>query len=179
MDLEFAAERYEQRYRKMQEERSAASAEKNVAAQGGNVPSDCADEAFALPAIDLSPVREEGRWIIPTERIVKEMADAMLQHRTSLPSGNPQQKGFTDRLAWQFHRMLADAVIECVCAVSRESGVQTAALSGGCFQNRLLLAMTEQGLTERGFTVLRHHLVPPNDGGIALGQAVIAAQKTV
>ena len=190
MDLEFAAERHEQRCRKVQEERSAASAEEIHAAQCGNVPSECADEAFALPAVELSPVREDGRWIMPTERIVKEMADAMLQHRTSVPAGDPQQKasmpaddpqqkGFTDRLAWQFHRMLADAVIECVCAVSRESGIQTAALSGGCFQNRLLLAMTEQGLTERGFTVLRHHLVPPNDGGIALGQAVIAAQKTV
>ena len=57
-----------------------------------------------------------------------------------------------------------------------ESGTETAALSGGCFQNRLLLSFVEKGLAEAGMKVLIHHLVPPNDGGIALGQAVAARQ---
>jgi hydrogenase maturation protein HypF len=43
------------------------------------------------------------------------------------------------------------------------------------FQNRLLLSLTDTMLQARGFNVLRHSLVPPNDGGIALGQAVYAA----
>ena len=75
-------------------------------------------------------------------------------------------------LAWNFHRGLADQICE-VCRISRaDTGIHIAALSGGVFQNRLLLEMTEESLVEMGFTVLRHHLVPPNDGGIALGQAV-------
>jgi hydrogenase maturation protein HypF len=48
------------------------------------------------------------------------------------------------------------------------------ALSGGVFQNRLLLRLTSTGLIEKGFKVFAHHLVPCNDGGISLGQAVIA-----
>ena len=50
------------------------------------------------------------------------------------------------------------------------------ALSGGVFQNRLLLRMVEEGLEKEHFTVLRHHLIPANDGGIALGQAAYAMQ---
>ena len=44
-------------------------------------------------------------------------------------------------------------------------------MSGGVFQNRLLLRLTEEGLAQEGFDVLRHHMIPPNDGGIAIGQA--------
>jgi hydrogenase maturation protein HypF len=48
------------------------------------------------------------------------------------------------------------------------------ALSGGVFQNRLLLRLTLAALKREGFEVLTHRLVPPNDGGVSLGQAVIA-----
>ena len=54
------------------------------------------------------------------------------------------------------------------------SGCNKAALSGGSFQNRLLLELTDHMLLEQGFEVLKHQLLPPNDGGIALGQAVYA-----
>ena len=47
--------------------------------------------------------------------------------------------------------------------------------SGGCFQNGLLLALARQRLEEAGFAVYSHSLVPPNDGGLSLGQAVVAA----
>ena len=60
-------------------------------------------------------------------------------------------------------------------AVREETGLTTAALSGGVFQNRLLLRLCGQTLQQLGFTVLKHSTVPPNDGGIALGQAVYAA----
>ena len=50
--------------------------------------------------------------------------------------------------------------------------LNTVALSGGVFQNRLLLELTETKLTNAGFKVLRHHLLPPNDGGICVGQAL-------
>ena len=44
-------------------------------------------------------------------------------------------------------------------------------MSGGVFQNRLLLHLTEERLMKEGFEVLRHRMIPPNDGGIAIGQA--------
>ena len=52
--------------------------------------------------------------------------------------------------------------------------LNTVALSGGVFQNHLLTELTTAELQERGFTVLRHSLLPPNDGGICLGQAAAA-----
>lgn len=75
-----------------------------------------------------------------------------------------------------FHRQLADQITEA-CRWERDrSGLTVCALSGGCFQNRLLLEMVQDSLERDGFRVLTHSLVPPNDGGIALGQAVAAMQ---
>jgi len=76
-------------------------------------------------------------------------------------------------LAALFHDQLAEAL--CHAAVAATGGVQTVGLSGGVFCNERLTG-TVMGLLEaRGLTVLRHELAPPNDGGIALGQAAIAA----
>ena len=62
-----------------------------------------------------------------------------------------------------------------LCQVFRKkSGLSQVALSGGCFQNAILLAGLSRRLGDRGFDVLTHENVPANDGGIALGQAVIA-----
>jgi hydrogenase maturation protein HypF len=71
----------------------------------------------------------------------------------------------------RFHRMLAQAI----AAAARLCGQRTVALSGGCFQNRLLTEETINLLQQGGFDVLVHHRVPPNDGGVALGQAAVAA----
>ncbi len=77
----------------------------------------------------------------------------------------------------RFHNGLAE-MIRQVCLRLREAeGLNDVALSGGVFQNVTLLAKTLPLLREAGFTVYTHHLVPPNDGGLALGQAVIAALK--
>ncbi len=54
-----------------------------------------------------------------------------------------------------------------------ETGVNVAALSGGVFQNLHLLGLTVDGLEQAGFTVLTHEKTPPNDGGLALGQAIV------
>jgi hydrogenase maturation protein HypF len=80
-------------------------------------------------------------------------------------------------IAARFHRGVA-AAIEAGCVLARERhGLGTVALSGGVFQNMLLLHATVARLEARGFTVLTHSRFPCNDGGISLGQAVIAAAR--
>ena len=76
-----------------------------------------------------------------------------------------------DDLALAFHQGLAALITEAVLGLAQERGLGTATLSGGVFQNTLLLGLVEDGLERGGLRVLRHSLVPPNDGGIALGQA--------
>lgn len=77
-----------------------------------------------------------------------------------------------EKLAYDFHEGLADLIVEACIRISDETGIRAAALTGGCFQNRLLLSLVEDRLRKNGLEVLIHHLVPPNDGGIALGQAL-------
>ena len=62
--------------------------------------------------------------------------------------------------------------------IRESTGLNTVALSGGCFQNRLLLTKVMDRLESGGFKVLTHRQVPCNDGGISLGQAVIAGAAT-
>jgi hydrogenase maturation protein HypF len=76
-------------------------------------------------------------------------------------------------MAARFH----NALMEGVVAVARTLGVERAALSGGCFQNRILLERAYRHLTEAGIRVYVHQRIPPNDGGIALGQVAVAANE--
>jgi hydrogenase maturation protein HypF len=71
----------------------------------------------------------------------------------------------------KFHRAVADVVVDC--AGMEDTGGQPIALSGGVFQNALLLRLVLDGLRAKGFRVITHRRVPPNDGGIALGQLLV------
>jgi hydrogenase maturation protein HypF len=77
-------------------------------------------------------------------------------------------------LAARFHRGVAHAVAHLCCRARAETGLTTAALTGGVFANALLEQEAAALLGAAGFTVLRHGEVPPNDGGLALGQLMVA-----
>ena len=77
-------------------------------------------------------------------------------------------------ISTRFHRTVAQIVMQMCQRLSTRTGIKKVALSGGVFQNRLLLRLTIAALEKSGFIVLTHSKVPTNDGGISLGQAVIA-----
>jgi len=77
-------------------------------------------------------------------------------------------------ISLRFHQTVAAIITEVCQGVARETGINEVALSGGVFQNRLLLMLATSALKKAGLEVLSHRLVPCNDGGISLGQAVIA-----
>ena len=76
-------------------------------------------------------------------------------------------------VAGAFHRWVADAAVAASQHAREQTGLDVVALSGGVFQNRLLVELAAPALTQAGFRVLLHAQVPPNDGGISLGQAAI------
>jgi hydrogenase maturation protein HypF len=88
--------------------------------------------------------------------------------------GDVRAKVASGAVAARFHNTIASMIGRMCIAVSQETGLRQVALSGGCFQNRLLLTKTTHMLREAGFDVLIHRQVPCNDGGVSLGQAVIA-----
>jgi hydrogenase maturation protein HypF len=80
-------------------------------------------------------------------------------------------------LACSFHHAVAEAVRDSAERVALASGRFPVALSGGVFQNALLTALARRVLEDSGFEVLTHLVVPPNDGGLSLGQAVLAGYR--
>jgi hydrogenase maturation protein HypF len=74
-----------------------------------------------------------------------------------------------------FHDVLADAIL----AVARRIGIARVLLTGGCFQNAVLTERTAERLHRGGFEPHWHHRVPPNDGGLAAGQAAFAARPLI
>jgi hydrogenase maturation protein HypF len=80
-------------------------------------------------------------------------------------------------MAASFHTGLAIMIADVVGRISRDTGIKDVALSGGVFQNYRLLTQVVRTLRNKGFRVYIHRLVPSNDGGIALGQAYVAAAR--
>ncbi len=82
-------------------------------------------------------------------------------------------------VAARFHNSMARAIATMMTMLSKRTGIRVVGLTGGCFQNKLLTERTVQVLLEREFTVLLHSVIPPNDGGIAVGQAVAARSRSI
>ena len=105
----------------------------------------------------------DNRIILPTDEIVWILAEKKLEGWS------------VGKLAYWFHSKLVHIIAKAVEQLSISSGIKTVALSGGCFQNLFLTELLREKLTNMGMSVLYHSLVPANDGGIALGQAMYAA----
>jgi hydrogenase maturation protein HypF len=91
-----------------------------------------------------------------------------------------REKAAGARQGWisaKFHNTVADAIAETCRRIRAEGGPGRVCLSGGTFQNMKLLAGTVARLRGLGFETFLHRRVPPNDGGIALGQAAVAAAR--
>ena len=102
--------------------------------------------------------------IIATDKIFSKIVEGVLQGVAC------------EKLAYEFHLALAKEIIRTSILAREKTKINLLALSGGVFQNTLLLELVVNPLKNLGFKVLLHGQIPPNDGGIALGQAVFAMQ---
>jgi hydrogenase maturation protein HypF len=80
-------------------------------------------------------------------------------------------------MAAGFHVAVATLVAETAVRLRQQAGIHRVALTGGVFQNVLLLRLVKAELATRDIPVLTHRLVPPNDAGLALGQAAVAGRR--
>ena len=121
-------------------------------------------EADAYP-LDVEPAADGGGLVLMGTGLVRAVI-------ADLAAGTPRPA-----VAARFHNGLAHGVLDVCRRVRAERKLDTVALSGGVFQNLLLLERTVAGLEAAGFRVLLHGRVPPNDGGISLGQAAVAGER--
>lgn len=103
---------------------------------------------------------------------IMELDPRPLLKRLLPMAGRP---GSAPEAAWLFHEALADGLARAARSVAEHTGLRTVGLSGGVFCNALLTRLVKDRLDSHGFEVLVHRAVPPNDGGVALGQAAVAA----
>jgi hydrogenase maturation protein HypF len=102
-------------------------------------------------------------WVIATPEMFREMLELYLAGADA-----PQ-------VAMTFHLRLVQALAQACLKIRAQTGLERVVLSGGCFQNVLLTRLLTRLLDRLGFRCYTHSLVPPNDGGVALGQALVAA----
>ncbi len=127
-------------------------------------------EALADPEVDeIYPydiIREGDGWVIDPAATLRALwCEAM--------AGRPVSK-----IAATFHNTVAWFTRAACRAIRDRDGLNQVVLSGGCFQNAFLTRRLLEGLTKDGFEVFTHRQVPPNDGGISLGQAAVAYALT-
>lgn len=88
-----------------------------------------------------------------------------------------EKKVPASKISGKFHRTISRLITETCKIIRAGQGLNRVVLSGGVFQNMFLLSRVTSELKESGFEVHTHHLIPTNDGGISLGQAVVAQMR--
>lgn len=119
-------------------------------------------ENTGCPGYKFNIKQDTIPWTIHMDAMFDEMIEEIL-HRRPVPE-----------IASRFHKTVAELIAATCCRIRRETGVNSVVLSGGVFQNILLLRQSVNLLEVEGFTVYTHSKVPANDGGISMGQAVMA-----
>jgi hydrogenase maturation protein HypF len=114
-----------------------------------------------LPEAESYPFELDGENIRVGEMFEAIIADVMKQTPASL-------------IGAKFHRAICDMAVESSRRAREQSGIHEVALSGGVWQNQVLLQLTRTALLREGFVVFTHQQTPANDGGLALGQAAVA-----
>lgn len=132
-------------------------------------------EVTACP--DLFKKERNGGVVLATDALVKFLLEKKLAEDGTANSDGVGNSALTGELSYLFHALLARQIVAACKELREETKENVVALSGGVFQNTLLLDEVKQGLEAEHFQVLKHTLVPPNDGGIALGQAVYAMNQ--
>lgn len=116
-------------------------------------------DSFDMQQLLRMRTGEDGRLLLRTDLLFGDLVERRIAGEDP------------EALAFAFHGLLAKQICEAVRKISEKTGVRACALTGGVFQNSLLLRLCDEELTQSGMKVYRHSLTPPNDGGLALGQA--------
>jgi hydrogenase maturation protein HypF len=124
-----------------------------------------AEAAATTVVYPFDIAREEDMQVVD----FREMLRAIV---TDVVAGRPR-----DEIACCFHNSMAAMVAEVCKRIRTETGMDRVVLSGGVFQNKLLSEGVFNLLADAGFHVFTQRLAPPNDGGLALGQAIIAGRS--
>jgi hydrogenase maturation protein HypF len=133
-----------------------------------------AQGAIELEELSRSRIGEEGEYPFRIDGENIRVGDLLAAVVRDVRAGES-----TGCIGARFHRTVRSIALHSAQAVRDDRGISTVVLSGGVWQNALLLALTAESLREAGFEVYTHRRVPANDGGLALGQAAVAAAKEV
>jgi hydrogenase maturation protein HypF len=125
-------------------------------------------------AIELEMAASEATGVYPFQFTVDDPCQVDMRPAIEAIVRDLKRNEAIGVISGRFHRTVGQVIVEGCEKVRRSDGLSRACLSGGTFQNLLLLKHAVAGLRQRGFEVFLHQRVPPNDGGLSLGQAAIA-----
>ena len=134
-------------------------------------------EGQAAIELEMAAGTEEGRYPFDLESAEDRLV-VLLEPLFKGIVSDIERRVEIGAIASRFHNTIAQIILSMCLKLNSTSGLDSVVLSGGVFQNNLLLEKTYVLLNKNHFNVFTHHNVPPNDSGIALGQAVVANERS-